>query len=82
MGYIDVKVGGSFVGKYGIQSTTEQFSAMSHGHADAVARAIQYLAEVVLPRATALDHDLHATGATPSGSFTPDRILMKPPDGD
>lgn len=74
MGYVNVQVGGSFVGQYGIDAATEQFSALQHGHADAVARAIQYLAEVVLPRATALDHDLHDQGSSPSGGFTPKRI--------
>jgi hypothetical protein len=77
MGYVNVQVGGSFVGQYGMQSVTEQFSALENGHADAVARAIQYLAEVVLPRATALDHDLHDDGARPDGGFTPSRITRE-----
>jgi hypothetical protein len=76
MGYVNVQLGGSFVGRFGIQSVNEQFSALDHGHADAVARAIAYLAEVVLPRATALDHELHAGGHTPRGGFTPSRILL------
>lgn len=76
MGYINVQIGGSFVGKYGIRAVTEQFSAMEHGHADAVARAIEYLSSVVLPRATALDHDLHEKGAKPAGGFTPKRISL------
>lgn len=76
MGYINVQVGGSFVGEYGLTSVTEQFVAIDHGHADAVARAIQYLAEVVLPRATALDHQLHGKGEEPAKGFTPERITI------
>ena len=79
MGYINVQVGGSFVGQFGIKSATEQFSAMEHGHADAVARAIEYLSSVVLPRATALDHKLQAEGAQPTGGFTPKRVLVDGP---
>ena len=60
MGYVNVSVGGSFVGHYGIGAVTETFSAEEHGHADAVARAIEYLSGIVLPRATAFDHQLHA----------------------
>lgn len=74
MGYINVQVRGSFVGQFGIKGVDEQFSAMEHGHADAVARAIEYLSSVVLPRATALDHKLQAEGAQPSAGFTPKRI--------
>lgn len=70
-----MEVGGTFVGQYGLKAIREQFFAVDHGHADAVARAIQYLAEVVLPRATALDHDLHAQGEKPGKGFTPDRIV-------
>lgn len=74
MGYINIQIGGSFLHQFGIKSTTEQFSAMQHGHADAVGRAITYLADVVLPRATALDHHLQERGERPDGGFTPDRI--------
>lgn len=77
MGYINVSVGGSFVGHFGIRGVTEQFSAMENGHADATARAIEYLSSVVLPRAIALDHDLHNKGHAPSGGFTPSRITVK-----
>lgn len=81
MGYVNVQVGGSFVGHFGIKSVIEQFSAMEHGHADAVARAIEYLSSVVLPRATALDHELQAAGEAPSGGFTPKRITARPLSG-
>lgn len=76
MGYVNVQVGGSFVHHYGMESVVEQFDAQSHGHADAVARAIEYLSAVVLPRATALDHDLHSEGSAPTLGFTPERISM------
>lgn len=75
MGYIAIKVGGSFVGKFGLDSVTEDFSALKHGHADAVARAIEYLSSVVLPRATALDHQLHDQGSSPQDGYTPKRIV-------
>lgn len=74
MGYINVQVGGSFVGHYGLNSVGEQFGAMENGHADAVAQAIEYLAATVLPRAIALDHQLHEEGAKPDGGFTSKRI--------
>jgi hypothetical protein len=77
VGYIRIQVGGSFVGHYGINSVSEEFSAMENGHADAVARAIEYLASVVLPRATALDHDLHEEGEKPRDGFTPKRITKE-----
>jgi hypothetical protein len=77
MGYIRIEVNGSFldvVDGPAPKMVSETFSAQNHGHADATARAIQYLAEVVLPRATALDHDLHQEGVMPDQSFTPLRI--------
>lgn len=75
MGYVTVQVGGSFVGQFGMSAVGETFSAMENGHADAVARAIEYLASVVLPRATALDHQLQAEGALPVKGFTPARVM-------
>lgn len=76
MGYIAIRIGGSFVGHYGIKSVEERFDAIEHGHADAAARAIEYLSAVVLPRSTALDHDLHENGSSPNKGFTPDRIVI------
>lgn len=80
MGYVNVQVGGSFVGHFGMTSVTERFSALENGHADAVARAIEYLSAVVLPRSIALDHELQTQGAAPSGGFTPKRITSRPSD--
>lgn len=74
MGYIAVQCGGSFVDKFGIEGGTKMFTAMEHGHADAVAQAIEYLSGVVLPRATALDHELQAEGKSPNQGFTSARI--------
>jgi hypothetical protein len=77
MGYIRIEVNGSFLeimGQPSPKMISETFSALNHGHADATARAIQYLAEVVLPRATALDHELHAQDAHPDQGWTPVRI--------
>ncbi len=65
MGMITITVAGSFGRKNG----SRNFSALKHGHADAVAQAIQYLAEDVLPFATALDHQLHSEGENPSHGF-------------
>jgi len=75
MGTINININGSFVSKFGIKASTESFSAQANGHADAVARAIEYLSAEVLPRATALDHDLHDQGAQPSEGFAPARII-------
>lgn len=63
MGMITIETRGSF----GNKST--QFSAMEHGHADAVAMAIEYLAKELLPEATAQDHELHEQGHEPDGGF-------------
>lgn len=65
MGMIIVDVQGSFGRKNGIK----RFSAMKHGHADAVAQAISYLSNELLPFATALDHQLHSEGASPNKGF-------------
>lgn len=69
MGYITISIAGSFVGHHGMTSQPRQFGAMNHGHADAVAQAIEYLSSEILPKATALDHELHSVGAVPRGSF-------------
>jgi hypothetical protein len=43
---------------------------MNHGHADAVARALEYLSKDLLPVATGLDHQIHEEGDRPSKGFT------------
>lgn len=64
MGQISITSGGSF------PTRSKNFSAMEHGHAHAVAEAIEYLAGEVLPEAIERDHRLHEAGATPAaGSF-------------
>jgi len=63
MGFIIVQIAGSF----GDDSKT--FKAIDHGHADAVAQAIEYLAGDLLPRAIAQDHQLHDEGAKPDKGF-------------
>lgn len=60
MGQITIKTAGSF----GLSSN--EFSAVDYGHADAVAQAIYYLGTVLLPEATALDHRLHDEGKKPA----------------
>lgn len=63
MGQIIIETYGSF-GRNG-----RDFSAMSNGHADAVAQAIEWLASELLPLATAKDHELHDEGVKPDDGF-------------
>jgi hypothetical protein len=63
MGQITIKTTGSF------PDDARTFSAIQHGHADAVGQAIEYLASVVLPKATALDHKLHSEASTPASGW-------------
>jgi len=63
MGMIVVKTFGSF------PTREKTFSAEDHGHARAVADAIKYLSEIVLPSAIRQDHDLHEDGAKPNRNF-------------
>lgn len=51
------------IGSFG--STSKDFSAEKHGHANAVAEAITYLSNVLLPWATKQDHKLQSQGALP-----------------
>jgi hypothetical protein len=78
MGYINVELGGSVAGQFGMQAGNKIFTAMGHGHADAVARAIEYLSAEVLPRSIALDHELHGEGKSPDYGFTASRISKQP----
>ena len=64
MGQITIHIEGSFEPK---QRVT--ISAMDTGHADCVAKAIQSLAEMVLPRAIRQDHELHEAGHKPREGF-------------
>lgn len=63
MGMIDITTGGSFPRR------SKSFQAIHHGHADAVAQAIEWLASEVLPAAIAQDHRLHDEGARPNKGF-------------
>ena len=60
MGIISINITGSFM-----ERPTKRFSAMYGGHALAVAEAIQWLADDVLPKAIQQDHMLHETKAYP-----------------
>lgn len=64
MGVLQISTRGSF--KY---RGTASFSAQTHGHAHAVALAIQYLSTQVLPAAIEQDHRLQAEGAEPTQGF-------------
>ncbi len=54
-------------GSFGYNSAT--FGAQEHGHAQAVADAIKFLAEKVLPAAIINDHKCHTDGIAPSVAF-------------
>lgn len=64
MGLIEVTVVGSFT-----YSGARSFKAQTHGHAHAVAEAIKFLSEEVLPSAINLDHELAVKGSTPDEGF-------------
>lgn len=63
MGTIKISTGGSFGYR------VKEFKAVTNGHADAVAQAIEWLAGEVLPEATAQDHALHDQGEQPQDGF-------------
>ena len=63
MGIITITTDGSF------KRTQKTFQAIHHGHADAVAQAIEYLAKELLPEATAQDHELAEEGECPNNGF-------------
>jgi hypothetical protein len=63
MGMIVIGTSGSFGNR------SERFSAMTGGHAQAVADAIKYLSEVELPKAIRNDHECHRDGIEPSEGF-------------
>lgn len=64
MGIMYIETTGSF--GVGLQ----RFEAREHGHAHAVARAIQWLSEDVLPKAIEQDHDLHEDRVFPDSGFS------------
>jgi hypothetical protein len=63
MGMISIKTWGSF------PTRDKAFGAMASGHAHAVAEAIRFLAEEVLPEAIERDHRLHARGSVPARGY-------------
>ena len=63
MGIVTISTTGSF------GRSLRQFSAIEHGHADAVAQAMEYLAADLLLKATAQDHQLHDEGDAPAKGF-------------
>jgi hypothetical protein len=68
MGKLTIELAGSFEKK-----GRREFSALDGGHAQAVAEAIAYLADEVLPSAIAQDHKLQEQGHYPSLGFGVDR---------
>lgn len=63
MGVLSITTSGSF------PTRTKQFGAIERGHAHAVADAIRWLSEEVLPEAIERDHKLHEEGAKPRLGF-------------
>lgn len=63
MGVLTITTDGSFPHRH------KTFGAIDRGHAHAVAQAIRYLSEEVLPDAIAQDHRLHDEGARPREGF-------------
>lgn len=59
MGIITITTAGSFGQK------TKTFKAITNGHADAVAQALEYLSGELLPESITQDHELHENGAKP-----------------
>lgn len=63
MGVLAITTSGSFPAR------SRQFGAMHRGHAHAVAEAIRWLSEEVLPEAIERDHRLHEEGSKPLQGF-------------
>ncbi|HEV2071058.1 MAG TPA: hypothetical protein VGR26_14810 [Acidimicrobiales bacterium] len=63
MGVLTVTTSGSF------PTRTRTFGAITNGHAHAVAEAIRFLADEVLPAAIEQDHQLHDQGSKPRDGF-------------
>jgi hypothetical protein len=72
MGMITVETKGSF------KPVRQTFSAMEFGHAKAVADAIRFLAEEVLPEAIANDHRCHNDGISPEEGYGVGGLKCKP----
>ena len=64
MGMLRIEVAGSFD-----KVPPRTFSAQNHGHAHAVAEAIEFLSAEVLPAAIANDHRCHDDGTKPDEGF-------------
>lgn len=65
MGTLTITTRGSFDGA----PQDKRFTAITHGHAHAVAEAIQYLSQDVLPLAIQKDHALHDAEQKPEEGF-------------
>ena len=63
MGLIIIKTAGSF------GESEKVFSAHKHGHAHAVAQAMQHLSGGLLPESIEADHRLHDLNEKPSEGF-------------
>lgn len=63
MGQLTIETHGSF------PTHRVVFSALDHGHAHAVAQAIAWMSDELLPEAIQLDHRLHDQGSKPELGF-------------
>ena len=64
MGMVRIELVGSFS-----PQQSKAFSAMSYGHAAAIAEAIAWLSDECLPWAIKQDHELQAKGIEPEHGF-------------
>jgi len=73
MGMLKIQTYGSF------RQYERTYSAMNHGHAHAVADAIKFLSDVVLPEAIENDHKCHDDGVKPGLGFykNPQEVVKK-----
>ena len=69
MGLLRIQMHGSFSGA-GVRGYKD-FSALTHGHADAVEKAIEYLEHDVLPKVINRDVALAKAGDLPEKGFGP-----------
>ena len=67
MGQIEIVITGSFA-----HQPNKTVSAIKHGHAAAVARAITFLADEIMPEAIKQDHELHDDNEKPHAGFGTD----------
>lgn len=76
MGQIRIELMGSFG-----RARSKTFSAMTKGHASAIAEAIAYLATEEMPLAVVNDHQCHNDGEAPAQGFAGSVAIKRPSAG-